>query len=269
MSPVVVTALLVGSLAAGWVDAVVGGGGLILVPLVMILNPSFSNAQALGTNKVAAVFGTGSSAVTLARRIPSAKAAMKFTPLALVGSGLGALIASSVDKHIMRPVIIVLLVAVGAFILLRPNFGQSSPRNRTSPTPSLPHNGKATVWRRIVGVAALVGGIGVYDGAFGPGTGLFFIMGLTTLLNQDFLTSAAWAKILNVCTNFGALVVFTIQGEVLWLLGLALAVTNVIGAQIGARMVIGRGAGFVRAVILVVVVAMAGKLALDQFGVTG
>ena len=293
MSPAVITVLLMGSLAAGWVDAVVGGGGLILVPLVMILNPSFSNAQALGTNKVAAVFGTGSSAVTLLRQIPSAKAAFKFVPLALVGSGLGALIASSVDKQIMRPVIIVLLIAVGTFVLLRPSFGQTnspthagtdapdnqyddhrkafptSPNERDTPTPPPALKRGTDAWRRIAGVAAFIGGIGVYDGAFGPGTGLFLIMGLTSLLNQDFLTSAAWAKILNVCTNFGALVVFTIQGEVLWMLGLALAVTNVIGAQIGARMVLGRGAGFVRAVILVVVVAMASKLALDQFGIMG
>ena len=127
MSPTVITALLVGSLVAGWVDAVVGGGGLILVPLVMILNPGFSNAQALGTNKVAAMSGTASSAFTLARKIPSAKSALTYSPLALLGAGIGALIASSVDKQIMRPIIIVLLVAVGIFVLLRPSFGQPSP----------------------------------------------------------------------------------------------------------------------------------------------
>lgn len=104
----------------------------------------------------------------------------------------------------------------------------------------------------------------VYDGAFGPGTGLFLILGVTGLVGGDFITAAAWAKVLNVSTNLGALVTFAVQGEVLWLLGLGLAVTNVIGAQVGARMVLGRGAGFVRAAILVVVVVMAAKLAYDQ-----
>lgn len=228
MSATVLAILLVGSLAAGWVDAVVGGGGLILIPLVMILNPGFTSAQALGANKVAAIFGTVTSAFTLARRVPSITTALRFAPLAIAGSAAGALVASSVNKQIMRPIIIALLIGVGVFVAVRPQFGRS-------------------------------------DGTFGPGTGLFLIMGFTTLLGGDFIANAAWAKVINVCTNLGALATFAVQGDVPWLLGLALAVTNVVGARIGARMVLGRGAGFVRAVIFVVVVAMAAKLAFDQF----
>lgn len=259
MSAEIITALLVGSLAAGWVDAVVGGGGLILIPLILVLNPTMAPAQALATNKVAAIFGTSSAAIPLARRVPSALNALKYAPLALIGSAGGALLASSVDKQIMRPVIIVLLLAVGLFTVARPSFGAVSCTQKTA---RLSRN-------RLLGVLALVGAIGVYDGVFGPGTGLFLIMGFTTILGTDFIASAARAKIINVSTNIGALLTFTLQGEVLWLLGLALAVTNVAGAQIGARMVLGRGTGFVRLVLLVVVVVMAGKLALDQFGVTG
>ena len=254
MSATVITVLLVGSLIAGWVDAVVGGGGLILVPLVMILNPQFSNAQALSLNKVAAIFGTGSAAITLARKVPSARTALKYAPLAFFGAAGGAVIASSVDKDIMRPIIIAMLVAVGIFVAARPSFGQT-------PQP------KTVTRKRWLSVLALVAAIGVYDGTFGPGTGLFLILSFTTLLGTDFLTSAAWAKIINTFTNLGALVAFGLQGEVLWLMRLALAVTNVIGAQIGARMVIGRGAGFVRVVLLVVVVLMATKLTADQLGI--
>ncbi|RRQ18340.1 TSUP family transporter, partial [Corynebacterium bovis] len=118
MSVPVISALLIGSLAAGWVDAVVGGGGLILIPLMLILNPGMSTAQALGVNKVAAIAGTASSAAVLVRKVPSATRALRYVPLALVGSVAGALVASSVDRQVMRPVIIVLLVAVGLFILL-------------------------------------------------------------------------------------------------------------------------------------------------------
>lgn len=126
MSAEIITALLVGSLAAGWVDAVVGGGGLILIPLILVLNPSMAPAQALATNKVAAIFGTSSAAITLSRRVPSALHALKYAPLALVGSAAGALLAASVDKQVMRPVIIVLLVAVGVFTVARPSLGGSA-----------------------------------------------------------------------------------------------------------------------------------------------
>lgn len=249
-----VVVMIIGSLAAGWVDAVVGGGGLILVPLIMIMNPAFSNAQALGVNKVAGVFGTSSAAVVLARKVPSARGALRFAPLALAGSIGGALLASMLDKAVMRPIIIFALVAVGIFVALKPEFGQVAiPRRKT-----------LAVWAAI---AALIAVIGFYDGAFGPGTGMFLILCFTTLLGMNFRDSAAWAKVLNVFTNLGALVTFAAQGEVLWLLGLVLAAANVIGAQIGARMVLTKGSGFVRAVILAVVVVMALKLGMDQFGV--
>ena len=255
MSPTVIALMLTTSLFAGWVDAVVGGGGLILLPLIMILNPSFTYSQALGVNKVAAICGTGSSAITMARRVPAARTAFRYAPLAFGGSALGAVIASSVDKDIMRPIVIVLLIAVGAFVLLRPSFGQVTVR-------------RTVMHERWIAALLLITGLGIYDGAFGPGTGLFLILTVTSLLGEDFLNSAAWAKILNTFTNLGALVVFAINGDIWWLLGFGLAVTNIVGAQIGARMVLSKGAGFVRIVLLVVVVLMAGKLALDQFGVT-
>ncbi|MBC2681359.1 TSUP family transporter [Corynebacterium sp. 4HC-13] len=255
MSPLVISVLLIGSLLAGWVDAVVGGGGLILIPLVMIMNPGFSNAQALGVNKVAAIFGTGSSAVTLSRKVPGTTSAIRYAPLALLGSAFGAAVASSVDKQIMRPVIIVLLIAVGCFVLLRPSFGKGT-------------SGKTVTKKSTIVILCAIGAISIYDGLFGPGTGLFLIMGLTSILGKDFISSAAWAKVINVFTNLGALLTFAIQGEVLWLLGFALAVTNVVGAQIGAHMVLNRGSSFIRIVILIVVVAMAAKLSLDQLGIS-
>lgn len=247
--------MLTSSLFAGWVDAVVGGGGLILLPLIMILNPSFTYAQALGVNKIAAICGTGSSAITMARRVPAARTAFRYAPLAFVGAALGAIIASSIDKNIMWPIVIVLLVAVGAFVLLRPSFGQVTVQ-------------RTVTRRRWAAALVLITGLGLYDGTFGPGTGLFLILTITSLLGENFVNSAAWAKILNTFTNLGALVVFAINGDIWWLLGFGLAITNIVGAQIGARMVLSKGAGFVRIVLLVVVVLMAGKLALDQFGVT-
>lgn len=244
--------MLVGSLIAGLIDALIGGGGLILLPLILICNPQFSNAEALGVNKVAAIVGTGSAAVTLARRVESARRSIRYAPVALIGAGLGALVASNVDKQVMRPIIAVLLVLVGTYVLLKPSFGQSSKRN-------------SVTMSRIVAVCAVMLATGIYDGAMGPGTGVFFIMAFTSIRGGDFLENAAWAKIANTFTNLGALVVFSLHGDIHWGLGLALAVANVIGAQIGARIVLAKGAAMLRILILVLVVVMSVKLGYDQF----
>ena len=192
--------MLVGSLIAGLIDALIGGGGLILLPLILICNPQFSNAEALGVNKVAAIVGTGSAAVTLGRMVESARRSIRYAPLALIGAGLGALVASNVDKQVMRPIIAVLLVLVGTYVLLKPSFGQSSKRNSVTTS-------------RILAVCAAVLAIGIYDGAMGPGTGVFFMMAFTSIRGGDFLENAAWAKIANTFTNLGALVVFSLHGE--------------------------------------------------------
>ena len=253
MSLAVVSILLLGSAFAGWVDAVVGGGGLILIPLVLITNPAFSNAEALGINKIASICGTTSSAITLGLKVPSAKKALLYSPLSIIAAGLGALFTSYIDKNLMRIVLIVLLVAVAIFIMLRPYFGQESFKNR--------RRKHAPLW-----IALTVIVLSLYDGAFGPGTGVFLILTLTSILQENFLISAAWAKIINVFANLGALIVFACNGQLLWSLGILLAIVNVIGAQIGARMVLVRGSGFVRIILLLVVLVLTTKLAFDQFG---
>ena len=166
--------------------------------------------------------------------------------------------ASLIDAALLRPVIIVLLLAVGTFVALRPSFGASGAGPERA-------GAGAGRWRRWL-VLVLVGGIAFYDGIFGPGTGMFLIMAFTAVLSQDFLRSAAQAKVVNTATNLGALVVFAVGGHVWWQLGLVLAVANVLGAQVGARTVLGGGARLVRAALLVVVVVMSAYLGWQQFG---
>lgn len=243
--------LVTGAAAAGWIDAVIGGGGLVLIPLLLAVVPGLAPATALGTNKLVGVSGTTSAAFTLVRRVRP-----RFNPwfvvLALLCSGAGALSASLIDATVLRPVIIVLLLAVGTFVALRPGFGTET--------------GGAAVgrWRRWL-VLVLVGVISFYDGIFGPGTGMFLIMAFTAVLSQDFLRSAAMAKVVNTATNLGALLVFAAGGHVWWQLGVVLAVANVLGAQLGARTVLGGGARLVRVALLVVVVVMSSYLAWQQF----
>lgn len=248
--------LLVASIAAGWVDAVIGGGGLVLIPMILIGVPEFSSAQALGTNKFAAVWGTGSAAVTYLRRVPVNKSFVAWAvPLAAVCSGIGAACAGMLADDVLRPIVIVLMVAVGLFVAFRPSFGQG---------------GQGGGWPaasrgRKLAVLALVAPIGFYDGIFGPGTGMFLIFAFTALLSQEFLTSAAMAKVVNTATNIGGLVVFAIGGYINLPLGIALAAANVVGAQFGARTVLNRGTGFIRIALLILVVVMATKLGWDQF----
>lgn len=246
--------LIAGSFAAGWVDAMIGGGGLILIPLIMAVFPGMAPAAVMATNKVAAVTGTASAAVTYVRKVKiPRKLAVTFVPLAALCSAGGALVAAMLDKDVMRPLVIVLMLVVGTIVALRPSFGQTASEDNPA------------IWRRLVtlvGVAA----IAFYDGIFGPGTGMFLIMVFTGILSQDFLASTALTKVVNTATNIGALVTFAIGGHIWWELGLALAVANVFGAQLGARTVLGGGTRLIRMLLLAMVVIMSSYLAWQQWG---
>ena len=250
----VVVPLLLVAAAAGWVDAVVGGGGLIQVPALLLGLPGLPPVAALGTNKVASIAGTTAAAITYCRRtkIPW-RIAAPAAALAVGFAGLGALTASSLPAGWFRPAIMVLLLLVLAFVVLRPSFGVIVTE-------------RAGSWRRTAGTVLLAGGaIAFYDGVFGPGTGTFLIIAFTALLGLDFVRSSATAKIINAGTNLGALVVFAAGGHVLWKLGLGMAVCNIVGARFGARTALKRGAGFVRVVLVVVVLAMVARLAMQSF----
>lgn len=245
--------LLAGAAMAGWVDAVIGGGGLVLIPLILAVAPHLAPATALATNKMAAVCGTASAAVTMLRRIrPPGQLLVAYLPVAVVAAGAGALTASLIQASVMRPVIIALLLSVGTFVALRPSFGTGD----GGPLPS--------GWRRWLSLGA-VAVIAAYDGIFGPGTGMFLIMTFTAVLSQNFLTSAVLAKVVNTATNLGALVVFAAGGHVFWLLGVVLAAANIAGAQMGARTVLGGGITFIRAALLTMVVIMSAYLLYQQF----
>lgn len=246
--------LIAGSMAAGWVDAMIGGGGLILIPLLMAVFPGMSPAMVVATNKVAAVTGTASAAVAYLRKVPVPRQlAVVFIPIAAVCSGVGALIAAMISKDVMRPMVIVLMLIVGTIVALRPSFGQGESEEAPS------------ISRRVLTLLG-VGAIAFYDGIFGPGTGMFLIMVFTGILSQNFLASTALTKVVNTATNLGALVVFAVGGHIWWQLGLTLAVANVIGAQLGARTVLGGGTRLIRILLLCMVVIMSCYLGWQQWG---
>jgi uncharacterized membrane protein YfcA len=246
------TLLLTAATAAGWVDAVVGGGGLLMLPAMLIGAPQIPIATVLGTNKLTAIAGTTSAAITYARRTPiDWKVAGPAGAGAIVFAGLGASAASSITTAVFRPAILAALLAVAAFVTFRPAMG----------TLAQPHKRTPTRTTAAIGIAGTA--IAFYDGLIGPGTGTFLVLTMTATIGADYLAGSAIAKVVNAGTNLGALAVFAYHGHVWWKLGAALAVANIVGAQLGARLALRKGAAFVRAVLLTVVCGLVAKLSFD------
>lgn len=241
----------IAALCAGFVDAIAGGGGLIQLPALLIGLPQSATVQVLGTNKLSSVLGTTAAAILYRRRV---KPDLLFTFLmalpAFIGSMCGALLAARLPTHALRPLVLVLLIAVGIYTWRRPRLGHVELLRHTP--------GR----RNIIAVGAGVG-IGFYDGIFGPGTGTFLMVVLVALLGFAFLTASSVAKVVNVATNFGALVVFGFHGVILWHVGLVLGIANVVGGLLGAKLAIRGGSAFVRQIFLVVTAALILKVGVD------
>lgn len=252
IDPWIIVALIATAIAAGWVDAVTGGGGMLQLPALLLALPQQTPVQALGTNKLSSIVGTSAAAATYLRRTRlDLRTAMPMAVTAFGGAALGATVASSVPTEAFRPVIIVLLAAVWLWTLLNPKFGQRD-------QPAVGSHRRHTTIAVLAGLA-----IGFYDGILGPGTGSFLLIVLVAGLGYSFLQASATAKIVNLGTNAAALVIFGITGSVLWLLGLAMAAGNVIGAVVGARTAVRRGSGFVRMIFLIVVGLLIVRLAWE------
>lgn len=261
LSPVGLLILVLGAVLDGGVDAVIGGGGLVLIPLILACAPGLPAQVALGTNKFTAVFGTASAGLRMVRTVRIDWRAVRLcAPLAGLCSAGGALMASAVSSDVLRPVVVVLMLAAGAFVALRPSFGRDTGATGASGVDATPRPSR----RRLALGLGLIALIGAYDGFFGPGTGMFLVIVFTALMSRTLIQSLAMTKLVNTATNIGGLVVFAAGGHVLWLLGIVLAVFNVLGAQVGAKIVLDRGTGFVRIALLVLIVVMSAKLIVDM-----
>ena len=242
--------LVLAGLTAGWVDAVVGGGGLIQLPALLLV-PGISPVQALATNKLASIMGTSTSAITYYRRVgPDLTTAGPMALAALVGAFGGAALAAQIPADLFTPIILVVLVVVATYTVAKPKLGE--------------HTNLRWEGNRHRGTAAAIGlVIGAYDGLLGPGTGTFLVIALVSVLGYAFLPASALAKIVNFATNAGALLFFVPHGAVIWGLGLAMGAANLVGAYVGARMAVAKGSAFVRVVFVVVVGALIVKLGYD------
>lgn len=251
VDPTLLALLVLAALAAGWVDAVVGGGGLIQLPVLLLVFPGAAPAQVLATNKLASIFGTATASLTYARRIrPDPRTAGTMALCALVGSSGGAALAHLLSNAVFRPLALGALVVVALITWRRPDLGEHT---------ELRHSGRPHLAR----AAAIGAVIGFYDGIFGPGTGTFLVIALVTVLGYSFLDASGTAKITNFATNLGALLVFVPLGAPMWGVGIAMGLANLAGGFLGARTALARGSGFVRVVFLLVVSVLIVRLGWD------
>jgi len=241
------------SVLAGFVDAVVGGGGLILVPALFAVFPGVHPATLFGTNKSASIWGTGIAAVQYSRRVQAdVRALLPAAAAGFCGGFAGAWAVTVVPADFLRKLLPLILVAVLAYTLVRKDLGREH----------LPRLAGRTQTLAACGIGLV---IGFYDGFFGPGTGSFFVFLFVRVLGYDFLNASAAAKVLNTATNLAALLLFGFKGHIWWHYALALAAANVVGSLLGTHLALKHGASFVRGMFILVVGALILKTGYDAF----
>ena len=241
----------VASLLAGFVDSIVGGGGLILVPALFAVFPATHPATLFGVNKSASLWGTGMAALQYGRRVQLNWRALRPAAAAgFAGSLLGAWGVTVASPDFMRKLLPLVLVVLLGYTLIRKDLGRHH-------APRLAARGE-TLASVAIGL-----GVGIYDGFFGPGAGSFFVFLFVRWLGYDFLHASASAKLLNTATNLAALILFAYKGHVWWHFAVVLALANVAGSLVGTRVALRHGAGFVRAVFIAVVTLLILKTGWD------
>ena len=239
-------AVLVGvAFAAGVVDAIAGGGGLLTLP--SLLATGLDPQSALGTNKGQSVFGSAAALLRYARaKLIDGRRARGAFPAGFAGSLGGGLLVLSLDPKLLKPLVLVLLIAAGAFVAFKP-----LPKAHEPP--------KRAVLLTVV-IAAV---IGAYDGFFGPGTGTFLIVAFVALLGDELTRATAEAKVVNFASNLAAVALFSARGLVVWKVALPMAAAQAVGGLIGAQLAVKSGGRLIRGVVLMVVLALVARLGYD------
>jgi uncharacterized protein len=227
---------------AGFVDAIVGGGGLIQTPAALILLPAHPVAAVIASTKIPSFSGTSMAALQYIRKVPIRWKLMSIIcTIAFFASFAGSQLLTMVSNAFMKPVLLVVLSAVAIYTYSKKNFGE--------------HTEKQLLPKKEIAIGILFSLLlGFYDGFIGPGTGSFFILAFIAFLGFDFLKASASAKLVNLATNLGSITLFIIQGKILWKVAIPMAFSNAIGGAIGARLAIAKGNRFIRIFFLIVVI---------------
>lgn len=244
-------ALCLFAFLAGFVDAMVGGGGLIQLPAFLLFMPQLSLVQTLATNKTASFAGTSLSTFHYLKQVKlNWRELVPGIIAAAIGAFSGALLVSFVRKEQFTPFLIVVLGLVLVYTLFNRNLGMYST-----------HALSARRHRLYSLIAGLL--IGLYDGCIGPGTGSFLVFTFVLVFGYTFVRAAANAKVLNCVTNAAALSFFIVKGAVVWSIALPVAASNMLGNYAGTKLALRKGSGFIRIFFLIVVTALLLKLGWD------
>ncbi|NTS41698.1 TSUP family transporter [Flavisolibacter sp. BT320] len=239
---------------AGFVDAIVGGGGLIQLPAALVILPHIPVATVIGSLKIPAFSGTAIAAWQYSRKVSINWLLLAvICTLAFLASYGGSFLLTHVSNDFMKPVLVVVLAAVALYTYTKKDFGQHDEERTLS---------VRRQYQLAVPVSLLVG---FYDGFIGPGAGSFFMLAFIALLHFDFLHASAHAKMVNLATNLGSVTLFLVKGMLIWKIALPMAAANMLGGFLGARLAIVRGNRFIRAFFLFVIVAILLRFCWDVF----
>ncbi len=233
---------------AGFIDAVAGGGGLIALPALLFAG--LSPAEALATNKLQGSFGTGMASAYFVRRgLVKPRQIWPLILCTLLGAAAGTLLVQQLDPSFLNHLIPILLILIALYFGFGPKVADEDVQQRIS-----------------LGLFAVLigGGVGFYDGFFGPGTGSFFAIGFVSLLGYGLTKATAHTKILNFTSNIASLVFFVAAGQVVWLAGLVMAAGQLLGALLGARMVVLQGSRLVRPMVVLICILVSLKLLFGE-----
>jgi uncharacterized membrane protein YfcA len=239
--------LALAAFLAGFIDSIAGGGGLIAIPALLLAG--FPPVEALGTNKLQGLFGTGSAALHYARNGQvDVRRQLPWAGLALLMSAAGALVATSIPGDALRLTLPFVLIAIALYFALKPNMGDVDRAERIGP---------AAFGMTVVPL------VGVYDGVFGPGTGSFLMLAFVSLAGYGVLKATAHTKFLNFATNIGGFAAFAAAGVVSWKVGLAMGAAQFLGARIGSGLALRNGARLIKPLLVLTCIALAVRLLTD------
>ncbi|ESU26955.1 putative membrane protein [Flavobacterium limnosediminis JC2902] len=245
--------LCLASFAAGFVDAIVGGGGLIQTPVALILMPNVPVANIIGSLKIPAFSGTSFAAFQYLKMVKmNWKLLGVMAVVAFASAFAGSTLLTYVSNDFMKPLLLVVLTLLAVYTFMKKNFGQHQEKLLPFKTQLL--------YALIISIT-----VGFYDGFIGPGTGSFFVVAFVSVLGFDFMHASANAKMVNLATNFGSICLFVLKGKILWAMALPMAVCNALGGFFGAKLAISKGNGFIRGFFLVVVIGTLIRFGYDVF----
>ncbi|MFC5583614.1 TSUP family transporter [Nitratireductor kimnyeongensis] len=243
----IILLLTLAAFFAGFMDAIAGGGGLVTIPALLLAG--FPPVLALGTNKLQGMFGSAMATFTYARA-GHVNVRGQLLPgfLSFLASIAGALAATIMPTDLLSGMLPILLIAVALYFSFKPNLNDLDRARRITP---------------FVFGFTIVPLLGFYDGAFGPGTGSFFMLAFVGLAGQGMLKATAHTKFLNFASNVGGFAAFAAVGAIAWKIGLIMGVAQIAGARIGAAFAMKKGARIIKPLLVLACLALAARLLME------